>query len=249
MKLSIVGKLKSKATKKIVTLTPLSKYTNKSDIVVNYGLVQNKLYTKYPSIKIKPIINKFIGCNKYRAIKEAEHAKILVPKTLMSLTKLDQKLKFIVKKFHSQGGVGIKIATTKSKLKHKYYQEFINDRRYELRVHGFLWEDIDKWTIQKRLGKKEEIAWNYHNGGTFQSIKCPNNYDTFIKAKQIAYSILKLRNMAFGAVDLIVTNSGDIYFIEINSAPGFTKLSEQVYINAFNTLVKIPKKEILKYCK
>lgn len=252
MNLCIVGRPGSKAVTRIVNTTSLSRYTKGCEAVVNYGLAGTKLSNfsrKHLSFENKPTVNKFIGCNKYRAVKDAEADKILVPKTLLSLTKSDSKSDFLTKKFHSQGGIGIDLATTKSKLKGKYYQEFINDRRYELRVHGFLWLDTKDWLIQKRFGKDGEIAWNYHNGGRFQSIKNPNGYEIFNKAKEITIEILKMRNMAFGAVDFILSSSGKLYFIEVNSAPGFTELSEGMYVKAFSTLAKKSKKDILKYCR
>ena len=55
--------------------------------------------------------------------------------------------------------------------------------------------------------------------------------------------------MAFGAADFILSNSGKLYFIEINSAPGFTKLSESTYIKAFSTLANKSNKDIRKYCR
>jgi D-alanine-D-alanine ligase-like ATP-grasp enzyme len=50
--------------------------------------------------------------------------------------------------------------------------------------------------------------------------------------------------MSFGAVDFIVDENHEIYFIEINSAPGFTELSEHIYVDAFDRLKKLKKKEI-----
>jgi len=252
MNLCIVGNPKSKAITRIVNSTSLNRYTRNCDAVINYGLAGTKLNTfidKHPSFDNKPIINRFIGCNKYRAIKEAEIANILVPKTLLSLSRTNNVADFLTKKFHSQGGIGINHATTKTKLNGKYYQEFINNRRYELRVHGFLWLNVKDWLIQKRFGNAEKIAWNYHNGGRFQSIKAPNVYKIFNDAKELTIKILKMRHMSFGAADFILSNSGKLYFIEVNSAPGFTKLSEDIYVKAFSTLANKANKDIHKYCR
>jgi D-alanine-D-alanine ligase-like ATP-grasp enzyme len=46
--------------------------------------------------------------------------------------------------------------------------------------------------------------------------------------------------MSFGAVDFIIDKKDNIYFIEINSCPGFTTLSNGIYINAVNKLMKLP---------
>ena len=54
--------------------------------------------------------------------------------------------------------------------------------------------------------------------------------------------------MVFGAVDFIITSTNEVLFLEINSAPGFTKLSENMYITAFDKLTSLTKNKILKYC-
>lgn len=252
MDVRIVGRKGSKAVTRIVKATNLGRYSKKCDVVVNYGLAGKRMRAftgKHPSISRKPMLNKFIGCSKHTAIKDAEEAGIKVPKTFLSLPDKYKIKDFIVKKFHSQGGKGIAIAKTRKRLTDKYYQEFIQDRKYELRVHGFLWVDSEEWLTQKRFGKEGEIAWNYHNGGRFQTIRHPNSYDIFVKAKEITKEVLKIRNMSFGAVDFIVTNSGELLFLEINSAPGFTELSEGAYIGAFSQLAKFNKNKIIKYCK
>ncbi len=250
--ISIVGRPGSKAVKRIITNTDLYRYAKNCDFVINYGLAGQKmgLFVKNnPSLPRKPIINKYIGCSKFKAVKDAEAIGIKVPKTLLSLNFEDKKTDFLTKRLHSQGGIGIIKATGKGRVTGKYYQEFIENRRYELRVHGFLWVDEKDWCIQKRFGREGEIAWNYHNGGRFQTIQNPNDYKVFVDAKEITKKVLKMRNMAFGAVDFIVTTSGDLLFLEINSAPGFTKLSEGAYILAFSMLTRSSKSKILQYCK
>lgn len=252
MDIRIIGRPGSKAVTCIVNNTSLGRYTKKCDVVVNYGLAGKKLCTftsKRPSVANKRTVNKFIGCSKFKAVKDAKNADIIVPKTLMSLTSELDPSDFLTKRMHSQGGVGIVLAKGRKKIPGKYYQEFIKKRRYELRVHGFLWMDSKNWLIQKRFGKEGEIAWNYHNGGHFQSIKNPNGYELFKKAKEITKKVLEVRNMSFGAVDFIVTTHGDLLFIEVNSAPGFTKLSEGAYIEAFSSLETLSDKELLNYCK
>lgn len=252
MDIRIVGRPKSKAVTRIVNNTDLGRFTKKCDIVVNYGLAGKKLrafINKHPSMATKPLINKYIGCSKYKAIKDAEAASIDVPETFMRLTSKQNPADFLTKRMHSQGGVGIVKAKGRDSITGKYYQKFVQNRKYELRVHGFLWVPEEDWLTQKRFGKDGEIAWNYHNGGRFQSIKHPNRYELFKKAKKITREALKTRNMSFGAVDFIVTTSGELLFLEVNSAPGFTELSEGAYINAFSCLKSKTKKDILALCR
>lgn len=248
--ISIIGRKGSKAVTQIVTNCPLTRYTSKCSVVVNYGLAGKKLENfmrKHPSLKSKNIINKFIGKNKFDVLKDVAAKGIEVPDSVKILPKGAKMADFIVKKFHSQGGVGIEKAKTRSSLATKYYQKFISNRRYELRVHGFLWTPEDSWLVQKRLGDASAIAWNYHQGGRFQTIRNPEGYKIFREAKMITKRVLELRRMAFGAVDFIVTTDGQLLFIEINSAPGFTELSRPTYVNAFSELSGLSKSTLRKY--
>lgn len=248
MDIRIIGKPGSKAVKRLLNRTDLKRYNKKCEIVVNYGLAGarfKKFIDKHPSIMKKPIINRDVGHSKYRMIQIAEKNGILVPSSYISLPKTCKTSNFISKKFFSQGGLGIVKAKTKKMREGRYYQEFIKTRDYELRIHGFLWMDKPYWLTQKRFGKKDVIAWNYSKGGTFQTVNDPR---AFTEAKDITDRILNLNRMSFGAVDFIVDNSGNLFFLEINSSPGFTELSEGYYVEAFNKLKKLNKKSILKYC-
>jgi len=248
-RICLISKKGSKAAKAIRQNTDLTLYKKayKPDFIVNYGLAGDKLkrfLRLNPSARKVSFINHNIGCNKYRAVKDAEKADIRVPESHLSLPK-NQRLKdYIVKKFHSIGGVGIAKATGRGKMAHKYYQEFIKDRRYELRVHAFAW--TDDWRVQKRVGNKDEIAWNYKNGGFFSNVRNPQSFTVFKEAIDMAKQVLKVRRMSFGAVDFIVDNNLRVYFIEINSAPGFENLSESIYIDAFDRLSKMSVAKIRK---
>lgn len=251
MHISIVSKPGSKAVSKIVKATKLTRYSSKCDIIVNYGLAGEKLQTfksKHPGYYKKPILNLNIGHSKYKVIKVASDIGIKTPKTSLTLPAGTKKENFLTKKLHSQGGIGISIAKSIGNIPGKYYQEFIKNRKYELRVHGFLWQSLKDWKIQKRFGREGEIAWNFHNGGRFQTIQNPSA-KIFTEAKEITEKILHRLDMAFGAADFIVTNENDLLFLEINSAPGFTDFSENIYINAFENLTKMNKQDILKFCK
>ena len=247
----VIGKKGSKAVTQIVQNTGLTRFSRMADVVVNYGLAGDRLQqfaAKHPGINKKPMLNKYNGCGKYKAIQDAEVAGIAVPVTKLSLSKADNPSEFLTKRNHSQGGVGIKVATTRSPLNGCYYQKFASNRKFELRVHGFLWTDQKSWLIQKRLGDKNQIAWNFQQGGHFQSIRRPNDYKVFTDAKAVTERILKMRHMAFGAVDFIVTLDNQLLFLEVNSAPGFTDLSRPAYVEAFSVLTTAPKTKIIALC-
>jgi glutathione synthase/RimK-type ligase-like ATP-grasp enzyme len=248
-RLCLISKKGSKAARKIRQNTNLTLYKkgSKPDAIVNYGLAGNRLdsfFIRNPAARRLPCVNHSIGCNKYRAVKDAEKADVRVPKTYLSIPKGEKVKNFIVKKFHSIGGIGILKAKKRVKTVGKYYQEFIENRRYELRVHAFSW--TDDWRVQKRMGKPEEIAWNYKNGGFFSNVRNPQSFTVFREAIDMAKQILTIRRMSFGAVDFIVDNKLRVYFIEINSAPGFENLSEEIYIDAFDKLSRLRVSKIRK---
>lgn len=253
LNLKIIGKKGSKDRLAITKGSDILRYGGRHkgvDAVINYGLAGANMrmaYNKLPSLGHIPIVNKYIGASKYTVVKRAEESNILVPESRHSLPKNSELNEWIEKKYHSIGGLGIREARQCKNISGKYYQRFIYDRLYELRVHAFLWINKEGWRVQKRLGDKDVIAWNYKNGGHFHTIHSPYKYSVFREAIRISEEILKMESMAFGAVDLIVTDSGKIYFIEVNAAPGFTELSEPIYIGAFNDLKMMSKKGILQY--
>lgn len=252
--IKIIAKPGSKACKALINSTNITKFLRLSvaDAVINYGLAGDRLnnaFRKFKHLKNTLIINRYIGASKLRVINEAKEAGILVPDSVITIPRGEKVSNWIEKRYHSIGGVGIKKASKRSSIPGKYYQRFINNRRFELRVHAFAWIDPKEWRVQKRLGNENTIAWNYKNGGTFQTVHRPQNYQVFRDAIEVAGKILSLRKMAFGAIDFVVTHSGKIYFLEINSAPGFTELSQPIYVNAFSALEKLTKKQLLTFTR
>lgn len=253
VKIRMMGKKGSKSCKTIVKEAGIPRYTGsryKTDMLINYGLAGERLrqyYRKFPSARRIPTMNGRIGHSKLRVVNMARKSGILVPDSKLALSKSDKKKEWIEKKFSSQGGVGICAARGKSALKGKYYQKFINNRLYELRIHAFKWLELENYRIQKRLGDKDEIAWNFSKGGRFITVINHNAYGVFKSAKEISDKILNDLSMAFGAVDFIVDSEHKLYFIEVNSAPGFSGLSDSIYIEAFKELGKMSKNKALKY--
>lgn len=252
-KLAIIGKRGSKAKLAIRDGAGIPLYARGTyDGIINYGLAGQTLETflrRHPSAKRSGVINKFVGRAKHLAVQDAEKAGILVPDTKLTLTARDNKSRYIEKRIHSSCGRGIQKARGKGRMSGKYYQEMIRDRRFELRVHAFAWLPQDEWKLNKRMGPQDQIAWNFAQGGYFQSVRYPNRYKVFQDAREIAAKILKIRHMAFGAVDLIVDNSMRIYFIEVNASPGFEELNRHIYIDAFSALKRKSAAAVGKYTR
>lgn len=240
----------SRSCAEIVKGAGIKRYLGKADVLINYGLTGQKFknfYRQFSFAKSIPTINKLVGRSKYEVIQLADRNGILAPESRLELGKLTKLNNWIEKRFNSQAGYGIRKARGKSRLPNKYYQRFVNNRISELRVHGFRWITSENWNVQRRCGKEEEIAWNFNRGGHFSSIRIPMNYKDCREAIKITGIILHLLNMAFGACDFIIDTDKNVWFIEINSCPGFTEPSREIYIDAFTDLKNKNLKEILRY--
>lgn len=254
--IKLIGKKGSKACKEIRSGSKILSYTGKTkavtDALINYGLPRDRLggfFKKFPSARSIPIVNRSVGYSKYNVCKRAADKSITVPDSKLSLGANDDKAKWIEKRTNSIGGKGIRLAAGKSSISGKYYQEFIGKRRYELRVHAFAWMPKEEWRVQKRLGAADEIAWNYKNGGHFVTVHNPRSYNVFVKAEDISEKVLDMLGMSFGAVDFLVDASYNLYFIEVNSAPGFSELSRPIYVDAFTKLKQLKREDLLKFAK
>ena len=242
--INIIGRNGSTSHKVIHEQTGIPIYKNgnkKVDAIINYGVAGtalDKFFNTHNSARNIPMLNKFIGRSKFLAIGDAEKNNILVPETKLRLTSSDKLEDWIEKPLRSSGGRGIISARKREGIKGKYYQRLIT-KRYELRVHAFKWLPTNGWVVQKRIGPKDQITWNFHKGGKFITVHNPNAFSIFKEAISISKKILYIRKMAFGAVDFIISQDLRIYFIEINSAPGFSNLSTGIYVNAFNILKNI----------
>lgn len=254
--LKLISKKGSKSAKAIRTDAGIGIYkgnkAGKIDAVINYGLAGTKLdaFKKmWPSVSGLPMVNRQIGHSKYSVCQQAARNDIPVPESCLNLGSSATTGEWIEKRVRSIGGLGIKKATKKASITGKYYQKFIDNRRYELRVHAFLWIPEEEWHVQKRVGDPKEIAWNYKNGGHFITVKNPRSYGTFKEAVRVSKKVLDMLGMAFGAVDFLVTADYKLYFIEINSAPGFSELSQPIYVDAFSRLKKLNSKELKKIAR
>lgn len=241
----------SESCKLLMEKTGISRFRKGSppELLINYGVSgekQRKFFDKYLKTKKVPMLNARCGINKLKAVTIVGDFGILTPKSKVSLNNKDILNNWIEKRYNSYCGKDICMAKQRGVLKNKYYQEYIKDRTFELRVHAFSWMPENEWTVLKRTGDKNVIAWNFAQGGHFSTIR---NTTNLIAKEAIVLSkkILQILHLEFGAVDFIVNNKGDIYFIEINTQPGMNGLSDSIYIKAFNKLKSMNKESILKH--
>lgn len=253
-RIRMMGRKGSKACKAIIEETGIKRYVGRkhpTDVLVNYGLAGRRLrefYRRFPSARSIPTINRDIGFSKLTVINRVKNNGILVPESKLTLKRDDRLSDWIEKRFSSQGGRGICKARGRRRMDTKYYQKFIGNRKYELRVHSFQWFNKSDWNVQKRLGNHNEIAWNFENGGHFCSV-FDTQYGVFDEAIEATSRVLDVLGMSFGAADFIVDNGNRLYFIEINSCPGFQELSKGIYVSAFRKLSNLSKKRIMNYTR
>jgi RimK-like ATP-grasp domain. len=247
---SIIGNRASKSCREIINNTDIRRYVGqKTDAIINYGVSGERLdlfFRKYPSAIKVPMLNGSVGRSKYSSVKDVENKGVVVPETRLSLPETARLSDWIEKRVHSSQGNGIIAARGRGRIAGKYYQKMVKDRKYELRVHAFSWIPKKDWAVHKRVGPPDQIAWNFHQGGHFQNVQSSNNHKIFTDAKDISEKILEIMGMSFGAVDLIVDSSMKIYFIEINSSPGFSELSKNIYFGAMRKLKSLAIAEVKK---
>ena len=227
----------------IIDLNIYRIFPDRNPTIINFGGVSNvgNLSHIFPHANSLKIYNANIPFNKYKAI---NCVSIPIPITKLALTNEDNPSDYIVKPFYSIGGRGIEKASSRCALSNKYYQKFIDNRWYEPRVHAMNWLNIDEWFTNVRIGPENQIAWNNKQGGKFKKVETYEGMigiridDIVRKAKEYAKVALLDLSMDFGAIDFIVDKNKNIYFLEINSSPGFKNLSKEYYYKSFGKLTQ-----------
>ena len=225
----------------------------RADLLINYGVAGDKFtdwQRRNPYGRQLPMLNKPISLNKYEVIKKVSDQfdaalNVPVPETRKRLERIHAPEGWLWKPFYSQGGQGIEIATDRHAPWNKYFQEYIHNRVYELRIHAFKWIPQDEWAVQKRVSEDAEaITWNHHTGGTFVTVNDRSQrvfQDAIKHSSQVLYEL----SMQFGGVDFIVDSNREVYFIEINSAVGCHGLSDPIYVDAFERLKGMDIREVV----
>lgn len=253
MKLAFIHR-ESRTAKMIMEETGIPRWGRgcRAEVIINYGVAGGR-FEEWRSLNplgwSKLMLNRPIGLNKFQVIKKAQDVDITCPETRQYLDGRHNRDGWLSKPWHSSGGRDITLASEASTQYGKYFQQYITDRLYELRVHAFVWIPQDKWVVQKRVpgeGNEGSITWNHHTGGTFITVN-DTNASVFNKAVENSAKVLEVLGMQFGGVDFIVDSNRYVYFIEINSAVGCSGLSDGIYVDAFERLKELDREEVLNY--
>lgn len=125
-----------------------------------------------------------------------------------------------------------------------WYASEIIKKDKEFRV--FIVSGRAVWVAEKQVEDKTQFAWNVEKGGKFVNVrfsKWP------LKAVKACIDAFLATGLDFGAVDVIVSDKGSPYVLEINSAPTITSpYRQQATAKAFDYVMKngkelIPLKE------
>jgi len=212
----------------------------RAEKIINYGVTGERFEDwkrRNPMGQRLPMFNKPLGLNKFEVVKKVEEEGICVPRSRREIKLRHAPEGWLVKPFWSQGGRGIEIAEGRDAPYGKYFQEFIHDRIYELRIHAFNWIALEEWVVQKKVPGEDcdAITWNHHTGGTFITVN-DRGGKVFQDALEMSDKVLEVLELDFGGVDFVVNGNREVYFIEINTAVGCHGLSDPVYVDAFERL-------------
>lgn len=98
------------------------------------------------------------------------------------------------------------------------------------------------WVAKKTPGNPNEVAWNVAKGGRFDNVR----WDEWpLYVVKVAREAFLLSDLDFGGVDIMTTEGGEAYVLEINSAPSLTSpYRQECMAKAFDHIVKNGKERI-----
>ena len=174
--------------------------------------------------------------NKYYTLELLAGLDIPVPKFSTNSTCL--KYPMLGRKFYHRKGRDIKVIRNSDELRNQqsdYYVEFIPVRE-EYRVHVVCGK-IASIAI-KRGGNPDTYCRNLETGWTFTESTWRWERDCK-QMPEIAMKAVKALGLAFGAVDIIISqNDGKPYILEVNTAPGLIDRRAEIYANLIRTALE-----------
>lgn len=98
-----------------------------------------------------------------------------------------------------------------------WYASWLIDKVSEHRV--CLVQGRVAWVTRKTPGNPDDVAWNVNRGGRFDNVRWG---DWPLKEVRVAREAFLLSQLDFGGVDVMTDNEGNVYVLELNSAPSLT---------------------------
>lgn len=210
-------------------------------VVLNWGMARNPWPDKAFTWINKPE-RVAVATNKVAAFQQLATADVSIPQFTTSkdealtwyATKPDQLI-YVRHNVSTYGGRGIELANNRLELEESrvapLYTKGITCRR-EYRVHVFNGVAIDVTRKAKtidREGEPDNLIRNHENGWIFQR----NDFEIPAGLKELGVQAVAALGLDFGAVDVIAEkNTGKLYVLEINCAPGAEGTTVTKYVDA-----------------
>lgn len=154
--------------------------------------------------------------------------------------------KFVVRpEHHHQGrnlvvGNAVEAARALQKFGAGYISRLIN-KTAEYRV--FVVQGRVSCVAKKTPGNPDQVAWNVAQGGKFDNVRWD---DWPLRAIGESIKAAKLSGLDFCGVDVMTTNDGTPYILEVNSAPSLTsEYRQQCMAKAFDFMIEKNSKDYL----
>lgn len=118
---------------------------------------------------------------------------------------------------------------------HQLYTEFIpNDREYRLHVVGGNVVRVQRKYLEREELNGDGYIKNHDHGYVF---KQPQK-DLNASRKDAAVAACTALGLDFGAVDMVIDNSGKEFVLEVNTAPSCSPLTAKAYVEALAPVIQ-----------
>jgi len=228
------GKILSRVLRIQGGITPPTK---RPDVLIRWG---SSVVVPYkPDIVLNQRDAVILATDKLNSLKVLQKSGVRVPeifpltRTLSAkeLKKLTSKFPLLARTILHQRGTDILLCMQLSdiqraaRLGREYLVAYIPTNR-EYRVHIFSGKSI-KVSEKISIDDKPRKPWlrNHQNGYTFRIAQTKLDDAT----RAVCKKAVKALGLTFGAVDVIISDSGEIFVLEINTGPGLIKSGVRKY--------------------